>query len=265
MKTNIALIAVMALGAASASAQDSALSISTTVGWESKYVFRGIQLGEEIITPSIDLSYGGAYIGVWGAFPVDAQANNIDDDGYWNEVDIYAGYGFALGEMLSADMGVTYYSYPSVQEDLFGDPNTTEIYFGVAAETMASPAVYAYYDFDLENFTVEASIGHSLPLAESMSLDVGVYVGFVFIGKDENAIGYTEDDSTTAVDEFAEGEDTYTYYGATADLVYSVNENAALTVGVRWGGSGEDLIGDYNETDFDSSAFWFGGSISVGF
>ena len=147
MKKTTAIVAAILAGASVASAQE--LSVSAAVSYESDYIFRGVRLADEFIAPSVDISYGDFYAGVWAALPWDS--------GDETEVDFYAGYGFGVSETVSADVGVTYYTYPDSE-------NTVEIYGGLSFEAPLSPAVYAFYDFDLEALTIEASGGHSVLL-----------------------------------------------------------------------------------------------------
>src|SRR5690606_22332390 len=119
----------LALGATALPAQMDMedLSMSVTFGWESEYVFRGVQRADEIYAPSIDFSMGGAYAGVWAALPV-------DDDGVLgggHETDFYAGYGLALSDLVSLDLGVTYYTYNnSAGASLLTREDTLEAYIG---------------------------------------------------------------------------------------------------------------------------------------
>ncbi len=235
MRKTIAVISAIATGVAGLSAQE--LSVSTTFGWESEYIFRGAKLADEIYTPSVDLTYGGAYVGIWAALPVDGA--------FENEIDFYAGYGFQASELLSLDFGATYYTYPEQSDDdFFGDDNSVEFYAGAALEVLLSPALYVYYDIDLDVFTVEGSIGHSIPLTESISFDTGAYLGWV--NPDHG--------------------DDYTYYGVTGDFVLTINEAASISAGVRWAGASEDYMWSDNPAKgVDDNTFWFGFSFTTGF
>jgi uncharacterized protein (TIGR02001 family) len=235
MKKITAILAASVAGATIASAQD--LSISATVAWESDYIFRGVQLAEEFFAPSVDVSYGDFYVGMWAAMPIDAE--------YFNEVDFYAGYGFGINEMLSADVGITAYTYP---ED--GAPeDTTEGYAGLSFETELSPAIYVYYDFDLQNLTIEGSVGHSIALSEEGSVDMTAYLGWVAL--DENTMGF----------------DDYYYLGAGVAYSYAFTDNASFSIGVNWAGSSEDTMGTNGSgLTFDSdNEFTFGTSFTAGF
>lgn len=260
MNKTIAMIGAFAVGAASLSAQNE-LSISSTFGWESKYVFRGQELAEEIFTPSIDFSYGGAYAGIWAALPVDGE--------YGNEVDFYAGYALPLGENFNLDVGATYYTYPDAGDDFFDGVNTFEVYAGTSFDVLLSPALYVYYDFDTENLTFEGSIGYSIPVSDMIAIDFGAYLGWVNIGKHEEF--QVPEGPLLRSPRYSD----YTYYGASADVVFTLTENATLSAGVRWAGSTEDTFGDFDfdewddfledEARDDDNAFWWGVALTVGF
>lgn len=218
MKKTIAILSAAVAGASIAGAEE--LSISSTFAWESDYIFRGVQFAEEFYAPAIDISYGGYYAGIWAALPVDHQ--------YDNEVDFYAGYGFGLNESVSADVGFTYYTFPDAQDDFFdSDTNTFEIYGGLSFETDFSPAIYAFYDFDLEALTLEASGGHSVAVSEEAAIDMSVYLGYVD----------------------TDGGSDYFYYGASAAYVYAFSDSASASFGLNYYGAEEDLMGENFKMD----------------
>ena len=221
MKKTTAIVAAILAGASVASAQE--LSVSAAVSYESDYIFRGVRLADEFIAPSVDISYGDFYAGVWAALPWDS--------GDETEVDFYAGYGFGVSETVSADVGVTYYTYPDSE-------NTVEIYGGLSFEAPLSPAVYAFYDFDLEALTIEASGGHSVEVSETTAVDLSVYLGYVD----------------------GEGGFNYFYYGAGAAYVVTLAENASWNIGVNWYGSDDAM-----EADGSRSKFTLSTSFSAGF
>ncbi|MDP0501239.1 MAG: hypothetical protein Q7P63_14185 [Verrucomicrobiota bacterium JB022] len=233
-------IMIAALGSVSALSAQSVdnISVSTTFAFENSYVFRGAQLAEETFMPAIDFSADNVYFGVWGALPVTGAGDS--------EVDIYGGYGFELSEIVSLDVGGTYYAYPDSED--FENDNTFEIYAGASFDVLLSPAVYVFYDFDLENFTIEASAGYSYALTDSLSADASVFAGWVDLGD--------------AGSDFYETEsfDDYWYYGVSAALSYALAENASLTGYVNYSGSNERQM--YSN---DKSEVWYGVSVTTGF
>lgn len=231
MKKIIAL-AALACSVSALSAQESELSVSATVAWESEYVFRGVQLGDSGFQPAVDLSYGGAYVGLWTYQPVDSK------DSISREIDVYAGYGLDLNETFSIDFGATLYYYPSVQDFIpTADKTTVEGYIGGSLSTLLNPSLYFYYDFTLENFTVEASLGHSFAVNENVSFDLAGAMGYVW--------------TDAGID--------YWYGQASIDLVYAFTENAAFAIGTR---------GSLNDVDvpfFRDANWWWGASFTAGF
>lgn len=226
MKKITAILAASVAGATIAGAQE--LSVSTGVAWETDYIFRGVQLAEEYFAPSVDVSYGDFYAGMWAALPVDAM--------YANEIDFYAGYGFGISETVSGDFGVTYYTYPEAGSG----EDTIEAYAGLSFEAVLSPAVYVFYDFDLEALTLEGSIGHSVELSEEGSVDMSAYLGWV-----DPDMG-----------------DSWEYYGAGVAYNYAFTENAAFSIGLNWYASSEDTIGENFD---DDNEFTIATSITAGF
>jgi len=223
MKKITAILAASVACVSIAGAEE--LSISSTFAWESSYVFRGAQLADEYFAPSVDLSYGAFYTGIWAALPVENRVNNS------TEVDLYAGYGFGLSETISMDLGATLYMY---SDHAAVDPNETlEFYAGLSFEAPFSPAFYVFYDVDLKNLTLELSGGHSIEVSEEATVDVSAHLGYV-----ELDVG---------------GE--YLYYGVGVAYGYSLAENASLSVGLNWYLADEDLMfgGDDNELTIGAS------------
>ncbi|MBI2496767.1 MAG: hypothetical protein HYV75_02165 [Opitutae bacterium] len=232
MKKIALLIASLVTGA-SLLAQDpapAAPSYSVTVDfpYASKYVFRGVQLAEGSFQPSVKLTAGSFYAGLWTNQPV---TSNID-----NEIDLYAGYGFKLSDSWSLDAGATLYYYPELDASTGLDDSTFEGYVGVNG-TFGSFTVglYAYNDFTLEAFTLQGTVGYSIPINDKAS--------FNLLG----TIGNVSPDAGT----------DYTYYGLGATLPYKLTGTATLTVGAQYATHDIDLV--------DDSHFWFTVGLTVVF
>jgi len=260
MKKTIATLA--AAGAATASYADflSDLSISGTFDFETQYVFRASKLASQSFQPSVEFGYpvigGDLYAGVWTNQPIaNAQAptglpGQIAQIPQGNEIDFYAGYAYPVTDIFTLDLGATYYWYPEAASGIgapFFPPfptgggainHTTEVYFGVSADVLLSPAVYFYYDFDLEQTLIEFSIGYSLDLgeylgAEGLSFDTGAYLGILNTG--DTSGGAATNFILNPLPGGGSGyENGYTYGGVTGDLVYAFNENVSGSIGVRW-------------------------------
>jgi len=232
MKKVSLLLAALVTGA-TLSAQDpapapaaAAPSYSVTVDfpYASKYVFRGVQYAEDSFQPSVKLTSGSFYLGLWTNQPI---TSNID-----NEIDVYGGYGFKLSDTWSLDVGATLYYYPELDDSTGLDNTTFEGYVGVTG-TFGSftTGLYAFQDFTLENFTIQATVGYSVPLSDKAS--------FSLLG----TIGNVSPDAG----------DDYTYYGIGATVPYKLSDTATFTVGVQY--ATHDIDG------LDDSHFW--GTVGV--
>lgn len=207
---NTRIIATLAtaaglVSAANLNAQELAWEVN--YGVESEYVFRGVEIASESFQGSIEGTYGDIYFGLWGSEPIDS----IDSD--TSEFDLYGGWGYAIDDTLSLDVGGTVYHYPDASDETF------ELFVGISADVQLAPSAYVYYDFDLEVFTFEGSIGHSITLNESSSIELGAALGFV------------EPDAGNG----------YSYYSTSADYVYSLSGNTDFAVGLRYSTNDHDL------------------------
>lgn len=244
----------LCFGVMSGTAAAESIGVSTTLGFESRYVFRGVQFAETSLQPAVELSYGGFYGGAWFNTPIGDDDLVVTPGG--EELDLYAGYSAGVSDLITLDVGLTYYTFPDLASGFFdtfdedGDglgANTLEAFAGLSVDSPLAPSLYVYRDFMFDTFTIEGGVSHSIPLAEKTSFDLGA------------ALGYVIDDDT--------GGD-YLYGSASADLSYSLTDDAALSAGVRYGGSdiaGGAIIDDSIAGTFKSSGFWWGLSISSSF
>jgi uncharacterized protein (TIGR02001 family) len=209
MKKSALIIAAL-IGGASLSAQDAATaapaySVTVDFPYASKYVFRGVQYAEGSIQPSVKLTSGSFYAGIWTNQPI---TSNID-----NEVDFFAGYGFKLSDSWSLDAGVTAYYYPELDDSSGLDNTTYEGYVGLnGAFGSFTTGVYAYNDFTLESFTLQGTVGYSIPMSDKAAFNLLATIGNVS----------------------PDAGDSYTYYGLGATVPYKLTDAATLTGGLQY-------------------------------
>ena len=146
------LLVIAATLAAFSSLKADDVEVTMDVGYESKYIFRGFELADEIMTAAIEAGFGDAYLGVWTAQPIVG--------GFDNEFDFYGGMAFDIAEGIGLDVGGTLYYYP----ELGAGSETFELYAAFGFDAELSPGVTFFYDLDLEALTVEGSIGHSFEM-----------------------------------------------------------------------------------------------------
>ena len=221
MKNIILVLAALIAGAslsaqtpAAVAAPAPAYSVTVDFPYASKYCFRAIKYAEGSFQPSVKLTTGAFYAGIWSNIP--------SDKGYELEVDYYAGYGFTLEDGWSLDVGATLYQYPGL--DVPGTDNLTlEGYLGFNKTFGAlASGTYGYYDATLKVFTIQQTLGYSVTVNDKVSIN---YLG---------TIGYVSPDVG----------DSYTYYGFGATLPYKLSDTFTLTLGAQYASHNLDGVED---------------------
>lgn len=143
-------------------AADEGLGFSLSVGYDSNYIFRGVDVGDNLVWAGLEYERGltevvGLNLGAWWA--------SLADDDY-NELDLYGGLTFGLGPV-DLSIGYIWYYYPNPIDD-----STGEIYgslgyefYGVGLE------LYYGYDHEIEGGYGAFSAGYSYAATEMISLD----------------------------------------------------------------------------------------------
>lgn len=207
MKKLILSFALLAGAVAQVQAED--ITVSGTVGYETKYVFRGVALADGYFSPAVDVSVGDFYAGAWAALPIDSE---FDD-----EVDIYGGMTYELSDLTSLDLGATLYTYPGADVD-----STLEFYSGLSFDVELSPSIYVFYDIDLDVLTFEGSVGRSVEMTEDMSWEWGFHSGYVI----------------------PEEGSSYLYGGISIALTYTISEDVSATIGGNYYAASENISSD---------------------
>jgi len=155
------LVMGIAFGAINTEAVETSASASVDV--MSSYMWRGFQLHEDAaIQPSVGITYGSFGMNLWSDYNTETKEAA--------ETDLTLNYTFAM-DKLSFDVGYIYFGLDNATD-------TQEIYLSIAYDTILSPAITIYHDFDEgEGSFIEASIGHSVPVGE-YSLDLGASVSY---------------------------------------------------------------------------------------
>jgi uncharacterized protein (TIGR02001 family) len=171
-----ATILLMAAGIPAAMAEKEVPSADATVGFYSKYIWRGYELSDDsmVIQPSLTVSYMGFSANLWANLDTDLFGL---DSHKWVETDFTLSYDGSY-ELLGYGAGWIYYA---INAD--GDTDTQEFYVALSLDVLLSPSLTFYYDTD--NFQNDwyaiLAIGHSFELAEAVSLDMGLSAGYYSI------------------------------------------------------------------------------------
>lgn len=272
MKKFIASLAIAGaaagLSAQSTGSSISDLSITGTFDFETEYVFRGKELAQQSFQPSVEFGFpvlgGDLYAGIWTNMPINDKTAAIAAGrpaGYEsNEIDFYTGFAYPVTDMFTVDVGFTYYWYPEVSGFTGVLGRSREIYVGATADVILSPAFYIYYDFDLEQWVLEGSIGYSFELGEyvgteGLSLDLGAYLGWL------NANAYNGNQRAGA----QKWNNAYWYGGITADLVYAFSENVASSIGVRYSFNNDGTFSSFGGAQGSENNIWFGATLGFAY
>jgi len=210
MKKTLIATAVMAATSTAALAD-----ITGNVSMATDYVWRGISQTDNQMAISGGLDYShesGIYVGTW-ASNIDAS---IGDNGHdpQVELDLYGGYRGEAGP-ISYDLGLIQYTYPG-----FTSINTVEVYAGGGykiSDMVSASAKYSYssdwFDTGDSAWRLEAAVDVSLPMDFGLSAGLAKNDGDAFgnndymdykVGLSKSLVGldfgltYTDTDLSTA-------------------------------------------------------------------
>jgi len=150
---------------------------SVAVGYNTSYIFRGVNYGDNQVTAQVDYAIVGTplAVGVWYGNPTDGRGNN---PGGQDELDIYATLSHSFGAV-DAWIGYTAYLYPETGGGRLGQGSTNEVGTGIGAA--AGPidlALSAYYDLDIEGWYIDLTAGHSFEINDMISLDLSAGISY---------------------------------------------------------------------------------------
>ena len=244
-KLVFALLTATGLGAVAqeeapaATSSDSSLSLDVSVGYTSRYVWRGLTFANESAQGDISTSFdmgdaGSISVGVWGQLDL---TDDYDEEFNFTEVDLYAGWEKSF-DMITIGAGVINYQFPSIN----GDADTTEVYASVGLDVILAPSVTVYYDVDAaegDAFYVSTGIGHDFDLGFS-TLSLG------------GAIGWVNSDGGEWL--YGSG-DGFTDVAVTASLGFDLTENLSISPFVSY----TALIEDAKDANGNDNEEIFGG------
>lgn len=215
------------------------VSVTSTTGYETEYIFRGQKVGNAILTQGALLDYDNVVNldinGIWNTVPTEKKAS-------LGEVDTSL-YLTVPVRAFSLSLGETLYYYPKshvIAPHVF---NTTEEFVSLTYGSFFNPSVEVAYNNILKEVYSEGSISHKIPLwASTFSLVPKV------------TVGYAAERDALPANKF-HVVNSYKYAAGSLDLVYSYGIVDA-SIGVR-----SDYTNDRNEAHYD----WVGGSVAFKF
>ncbi len=245
------------------------LRVSTSVGYESKYVFRGEELAEDSLQAKVDFAYPitnfDIYAGAWANSPMSRGASEDE----FTEVDAYIGIIYNYG-LFTFDLGYIYYWYTDLEPI---ENRTQEIYFGVTMDTSdylgvnINPSLYYFYNATLDQHTVEVSLSYTADIgyyvtgsSSGFSMPIRLYSGWLTTADYSGSLTWEDFYNGDFYNNLSFSDD-YWYVGATVDLAYDINDYCKISVGARF----SYTQGDARYNGEEKTFFWSGGKVDFGF
>jgi len=178
------------------------------VGYNSKYVFRGLDLGDDAYQYGLD--FAGSCdcgldwsAGIWGISP-------DGEDGAADELDIYASVSKDFGG-LTATAGFIAYTYPNG-----GFTDDADVFLGLSGSAYGLDAgVTVFFGTDgqyQEQILVEGKVGYTHEVSDTVSLNAAFVIGYI---ADDGQGGYSYDEGLA-------------YYSATLSAKIALSEDITL-------------------------------------
>ncbi len=191
-KTIGALAAASALVAGNAQAE---VEYEIHTGYSSEYLFRGVDLGQDLVEVGVDAAYewngltisGGVWATAFNNAPFASDANTAGNEQIYSETDLYAEVSKDLG-FLTASVGYIYYW----NAGHLGIDNQ-EVYFGLSRDLGFATASLTYYwdvinnGLDNNDGYTEFALSRAFELNQCLTLNVGTNVGYLVEGGDFTA------------------------------------------------------------------------------
>jgi len=207
----LAIVISLCLGyTVSAARAEVKVSGDVYAGMYNKYLFRGIDLSDNewVSQFGADLSYKGFTLSYWSNLLTHDIADTAFDSGDISETDVTLNYSFSPVKLLTFNVGNTFYSLENAED-------TNEIYLKTTLNTLLSPTLSLYWDWDQSEETglfYTFSVGHTFELVKGLGLNLGALVSY-----NQQNFSVSEDFSN------------WNNYELSAGLDYSVNDNVKLS------------------------------------
>jgi len=207
----VMMAAALLVSVATVAVAEVKVSGDVYAGPVSKYVFRGLDLSGNrgVIQGGADLSYNGFSLSYWSNYQMIAIPGGYDA-GETTETDITLNYSFSPAEILTVNAGNTYYTFDGAED-------TNELYLKATLNTLLSPTLAVYYDWDYATkagLFYTAAVGHTFSPAKNLGISLGALAS------------YNMQNPSADVGANYNG---FHNYELTASMDYSINDNIKIT------------------------------------
>ena len=161
-------------------------SVEASVGYDSHYIFRGVNYGEDSVWGSLEVGVAlmpGIDLTV-GAWYQDPQSSSLQNPGREDELDLYATLSTEVAPGVTVYVGYLAYLYPEA-----GGGSTDEVAAGIEfsiLNELLTVTFDAAYDIDIEGWYLSPGVSHTMPINDFISIEVGGSIGYQI---DYNAAG----------------------------------------------------------------------------
>ncbi len=228
---------------------------SVTLGYDSEYIYRGLEVfgdggrAKNLVSGAFDLNYAINDRITWNfnAWYASSAENSTD----YNELNLYTRLNFKLNDTLSIGPSFKYYYYP------FFDGGNDEQYepgveltwapnAGVLAGTTVN--VGAFYETESEAFYFELGVNHAFKINDQFSIVPGAVISY--LDRDSSSFGASASDFNHAA----------VYIRAP----YAFKPNFTVTPYIQWN-IPLDAIDDITAPNDQDDRVFGGVTVSVGF
>lgn len=140
----------------------------------SKYVWRGYDLseGRGVVQGGVDITYKDFTVSYWSNEQMVSGPSLKAGD--VTETDITLNYTFKPVDLLTFNVGNIYYNFDGLAD-------TNDLYLKATLNTLLSPTLAVYYDWDKAKETglfYTLSVGHSFELMKNLGLNLGALASY---------------------------------------------------------------------------------------
>ena len=216
------------------------VKVDTEITGVSKYIWRGMEVNKDfVIQPSVTTSVGSISFNVWGNMDTTDYGEKA---GYGNksweftEIDLTLDYSYSY-KIMTFDLGIINYTFP----DSVGE-STYESYLTIGLNTILSPMLSLYYDFDeINGFYGNFGISHSFNFSKIVSLDLSISMGY---GDSNFNKGYFGEKSSGFVD-----------FNFETSLNFKINKYITITPFVNYSSIVNDDLRDANNYEDNDNLY----------
>lgn len=148
------------------------------LGMYNKYLFRGVDLsdGRWVAQFGADLGYKGFTLSYWSNMLTKGYEGSPGGSkgGDITETDITLNYGYSPISLLTFNVGNTFYS-------LEGLSDTNELYLKTTVNTLLSPTLAVYWDYDEASdagLFYTFSVGHTFAVNKNLGINLGALISY---------------------------------------------------------------------------------------